>query len=644
MNFRFFSPLFFGLVVSFSLLIQGCGGGGGSGTPVVNTDPIISATAISIVSVGASYSFDVSVTDPDAGDTFTFTLQNNPGWMSITKTGDRTAVITGTPLLADVGTVTGISIGVTDSSGGGDVMYFNVTVTNCVAGSASNVIISGGVTFDRVPVQLGVGLDYGSIDNTAPVRGAIVEAICNSVIDSVTTDAAGHYSLTVPGDTSGMFLRVKAQMLQTGTPSWDFQVVDNTSGQALYSMDGGIFDSGTVSSTRNLHAQSGWTGSNYGSVRVAAPFAILDSVYKIKQKILAVDANTNFPALKLNWSINNNLIAGNPAFGQIGSSYYNGTDIYILGDEDSDTDEYDEHIIVHEWGHYFEDKFSRSDSIGGFHALNDYLDMRVAFGEGFGNAFSAMMLDDPVYKDSQDALQAAVFDFNIESDNCSPKGWYSECSVQEILYDIYDSANDAADTLSLGFTPIYNVLINEQKTTSALTSIFPFVTALKTYYSDPDLTYINNLVSSHVINSASINEFGTTETNSASSANVIPIYTPISPNQTSATLCTTDDFAQVYSAPDRDNFNKLTSTRFLKFTVTAPNSSYTVTANHVSGANSPGLGLYGSNGWIKDSLGSSLDTGVLTPGVYTIESYDVQVSSSTNPAASACYTIRVEVN
>ncbi|MCW9004059.1 MAG: hypothetical protein OQK70_02260, partial [Gammaproteobacteria bacterium] len=110
------------------------------------------------------------------------------------------------------------------------------------------------------------------------------------------------------------------------------------------------------------------------------------------------------------------------------------------------------------------------------------------------------------------------------------------------------------------------------------------------------------------------------------------------------TLCTTDDFAQVYSAPDRDNFNKLTSTRFLKFTVTAPNSSYTVTANHVSGANSPGLGLYGSNGWIKDSLGSSLDTGVLTPGVYTIESYDVQVSSSTNPAASACYTIRVEVN
>ena len=28
-----------------------------------------------------------------------------------------------------------------------------------------------------------------------------------------------------------------------------------------------------------------------------------------------------------------------------------------------DADEFDDHIIVHEWGHYFEDNFSRSDSV-----------------------------------------------------------------------------------------------------------------------------------------------------------------------------------------------------------------------------------------------------------------------------------------
>ena len=54
------------------------------------------------------------------------------------------------------------------------------------------------------------------------------------------------------------------------------------------------------------------------------------------------------------------------------------------------TDEYDDHVVVHEWAHYFEANFSRSDSIGGDHASDNVLDIRLAFGEGFGNAYSAM--------------------------------------------------------------------------------------------------------------------------------------------------------------------------------------------------------------------------------------------------------------
>jgi len=39
--------------------------------------------------------------------------------------------------------------------------------------------------------------------------------------------------------------------------------------------------------------------------------------------------------------------------------YYDGK-LYILGDANSDTDEFDDHVIIHDWGHYFEDKFSES--------------------------------------------------------------------------------------------------------------------------------------------------------------------------------------------------------------------------------------------------------------------------------------------
>ena len=58
-----------------------------------------------------------------------------------------------------------------------------------------------------------------------------------------------------------------------------------------------------------------------------------------------------------------------------------GIGICLVGAADQDTDEYDRHVIAHESGHYLEYYFSRSDSIGGPHALPDQLDLRVAFGE-----------------------------------------------------------------------------------------------------------------------------------------------------------------------------------------------------------------------------------------------------------------------
>jgi hypothetical protein len=42
------------------------------------------------------------------------------------------------------------------------------------------------------------------------------------------------------------------------------------------------------------------------------------------------------------------------AAGHIGTSHWNGSALYILGKADVDTDEFDDHVIVHEWGHYFE--------------------------------------------------------------------------------------------------------------------------------------------------------------------------------------------------------------------------------------------------------------------------------------------------
>ena len=122
-------------------------------------------------------------------------------------------------------------------------------------------------------------------------------------------------------------------------------------------------------------------------------------------------------------------------------------------------------------------------------ALGDKLDPRVAFGEGFGYAFAAIVLNDPVARDS--CVNGTTRDLGLafqrgnQSVRPRPVGaqttnygcWCSESSVWSILWDLYDNAADANDTLALGFTPIWNVLTGAQRTTPAFTTIFSFITA-----------------------------------------------------------------------------------------------------------------------------------------------------------------------
>jgi len=377
-----------------------------------------------------------------------------------------------------------------------------------------------------VPHNVGGSLDYTGI-TPMPIRGAVVEVICNLdglVYDSGVTDAAGVYTLKASDDGNSSFIRVKAQLLDTVSAAWDFRVIDNTSAGALYAMDSSatpFTPGGAAVVGQDYTADSGWDtvgDTGYTSTRVAAPFAILDSVFDAFQEVLTADSAVVFPALNLNWSVLNAAVLPlDLVNGDIGTSHYDpvADEVYILGDENSDTDEYDKHVIIHEWAHYFEDVLSRSDSMGGAHGINDTLDMRIAFGEGFGNAYSGIASGDSVYKDSSGALQGAGFGFDVNDDAlCTNKGWFSECSVHSILFDIEGI---------IGFTPIYDVLINEQKNTTALTSIFSFITPLKVNNPGSSAA-IDTEVSDQTIDVIS-DIYGDLETNNGTGATImLPIY------------------------------------------------------------------------------------------------------------------------
>jgi len=495
------------------------------------------------------------------------------------------------------------------------------------------VKISGTVTYDRIPVKVdnygSVKLDYqNTIKKTSP--NVLVKAIDSSgqVLATTSTDSSGKYQVYVPENTD-VKIRVYARLYNEGR--WDVSVVDNTSQKATYVIEGALHDSGTSPSLRDLHARSGWNGSSYTGSREAAPFAILDSINQAMQKVIGANSKVQFPQLTVNWSVNNVAASGDRERGQIVTSNYDGeSNLWILGDADSDTDEYDDHIIVHEWGHFFEDKFSRSDSIGGPHSSGDLLDIRVAFGEGWGNALSGIVTDNPIYFDTSGPSQEVGWFMNLESANPENPGWFSEASIQRILYDLYDEKNDGNDNLHLGFTPIFNAMINKERNTKAFTSIFTFIDALKSENSGK-ASKIDQIVSSEKISTIN-DEYGNYQTNTANGNYTTPIYRSLEVGKW-VTQCNKNNFGV---------YNKLGNRTFIKVNINSA-GMYNFDATPYGGAyGDPDIVIYKAQ-YPLDSLGmsplegSSSDTLSinLTPGDYLVEVYDASFNNS-------CFVVKLD--
>ena len=97
-------------------------------------------------------------------------------------------------------------------------------------------------------------------------------------------------------------------------------------------------------------------------------------------------------------------------------------------------------------------------SPGGDHVLGDVLDPRVAWSEGWANFFSAVVRNDPVYRDSlgQDGTTVLEYDLEVNSPAGDQPGYHSEFSVHSILWDLFDGTDDAGDVFQLPFTTIWS--------------------------------------------------------------------------------------------------------------------------------------------------------------------------------------------
>jgi len=507
------------LVVVVAVALAGaCGGGGDNQAP----SGTITAPANNVtIAMGASVTFQGSCTDAD-GDAVTH------AWSFGGGAADSTQQSPGSVAFAALGAYT-VTYTCTDASGLADPTPETRTVTVAVPGPHS---IGGTITFDKVPSTT-QGLDYaGTVER--PVRGADVAVVDadnpDTVLGTAVTTVDGEYSV----DWNGVVSSVKVVVFaRTAQPR--IFVDDNTSGGAVWALASSAVNADTTS-TFDLRAASGWNGTTYTS-RSSGPFAVLDSATEAVLHFQAVRPAAVFPDLHINWSPNNAPVGPQPgetreeayAAGHIGTSHWNGDALYILGQADVDTDEFDDHVIVHEWGHYFETKLSRSDSPGGSHSLGDLEDARLAFSEGWGNGLSAVIwAPNTVYTDATGPQQADGFGFDMEANAGSDPnpGWFSEASVQSILFDVFDGsgAGEAFDEVSLGLGPIYDAMTGGHRSTPALTSLFSFISALKAV--SPDATAAIDTLTEHrgVVDVAIADTYGTGETNDGGNPGNVPIY------------------------------------------------------------------------------------------------------------------------
>lgn len=504
--------------------------------------------------------------------------------------------------------------------------------------SADSMTLSGIITYDYVPHNANnLGLNYSAIESR-PVRGAVVELIdeLGQIKASGITANDGSYTVAIQKSLL-IKVRVKAQLLSTSIPTWNFKVTDNTSDNALYVLDGALVVTATQSAKRNLHASSGWDGLAYSAPRAAAPFAILDSIYAGLGRIISAGNKQNLSSLELRWSTKNSAAEGDLSKGEIGTSFYDGAAIYVLGDANNDTDEYDPHVLLHEWGHYIEGELFRSDTIGGDHSDGQLLDLRVAMSEGFANAFSGMMIDKINYADASGAAQASGFTFNIGRKNRVNKGYFSEGSVGSILYNYYASSlNKTAND----FLPIFNILNHSAYSASeTFTSIFLFQSQLKNQLPNHVPLFSSLMLEQNIFGT---DEYASDESNNGGLSISLPVYKTLSVNGATINVC---------SAADYGKYNKLGNSQFLRLSV-AQTGSYNIRATKSGGASvisKPEFILYQKGraiAYAENTLNDNV-TGNLTVarGNYVLEVYDLNNHDSDNTDENTtCFNVRVAAN
>ncbi len=284
-----------------------------------------------------------------------------------------------------------------------------------------------------------------------PIRFADVQVMANGVpLASGATDARGEYAITVPGSVkqpvsavciarapagSGLLLSVRV-----ADDNFGFGDYYSVASDPLDSPGTGIVQLGTTLAS---------SGNDTGKA-----FNIWDVIVDGIEFLASAEAAGSRPATELTmiWRQTQN---------RSGSYYESSSPKHIyVGARAA----YDDTVISHELGHFFDDLYSRSDNPGGQHFIgDDKQDIRLSWGEGLATFLGSSMRRFKGYPRPDIYLSTdgenLSFSYEIESLTgnvtiASKKGSTNEVAVTAALWDVIDGAATRDDTPGMDDDPL----------------------------------------------------------------------------------------------------------------------------------------------------------------------------------------------
>jgi hypothetical protein len=276
----------------------------------------------------------------------------------------------------------------------------------------------------------------GQVQNR-PIRFAVVQLVGEgdgTVLGETATRADGTYTLSASvAEGRSVHMAVVARTAQP-LPA-DVQTIQ----LQAYALAGPTLTAAARPFTQDLLART----SDLGGV-----FNILDNVIQGGDTVRALLPSAAFGRLRVVWSTVN----------RTRSQFNSNNNTIQLRGHPEDQDEYDDPVILHEFGHYVAHFFSRDTSPGGEHSLFDTgLPLSLTWSEGFATWWGSEVRQDPLYMDS---FGTGTFTMELETPTFANRllGPGNEMAVAASLWDVSDPANEGFDALDRRRAPLWDVI------------------------------------------------------------------------------------------------------------------------------------------------------------------------------------------